>query len=85
MLRHLKCQLKKLHVILVCNKGLKKVFLEVPIIVFKNNNNNRKSNLMLAALPDINEEDKCKLCGGKGSPCQLGSHIKNTNTFRSKH
>ena len=40
---------------------------------------------MQAALPDINEEDKCKLCGGKGSPCQLGSHIKNTNTFRSKH
>ena len=35
--RHLKSQLKELHVILACDEDHKKVFHEVPIIGFKNN------------------------------------------------
>ena len=37
--RHLKNQLKELHVILACNEAHKNVFPEVPIIGFKNNKN----------------------------------------------
>ena len=54
MFRHPKSQLKELHVILACDEAHKKVFLEVPIIGFKNNKN-LKSHLVRAALPDINE------------------------------
>ena len=35
--RHLKSQLKELHVILACDEDHKKIFPEVPIIDFKNN------------------------------------------------
>ena len=82
--RHLKNQLKELHVILACDEAHKKVFPEVPIIGFKNNKN-LKSHLVRAALPDINEVGRCKPCGGKRSPCQLCSNMKNTSTFKSKH
>ena len=37
---------------------------------------------MRAALPDISEEDRCAPCGGKRSPCQLCSNMKNTSTFK---
>ena len=56
--RHLKSQLKELHVILVCDENHKKLFLEVPIIGFKNNKN-LKSHLVRADLPDIDEVGKC--------------------------
>ena len=82
--RHLKSQLTELRVILAYDEVYKKVFPEVPIIVFKNNKN-LKLHLMRAALPDINEVDRCEPCGGKRSPCQLCSNIKNTRTFKSKH
>ena len=62
--RHLKNELKELHVILACDKGHKKVFPEVPIIGFKNNKN-LKSHLVRAALPDINEVGRCKPCARK--------------------
>ena len=52
--RHLKNQLKELHVILACDEAHKKVFPEVPIFGFKNNKN-LKSHLVRATLPDINE------------------------------
>ena len=52
--RHLKNQLKELHIILTCDEAHKNVFPEVPIIGFKNNKN-LKSNLVSVALPDINE------------------------------
>ena len=81
--RHLKNQLKELHVILACDEAHKKVFPEVPIIGFKNNKN-LKSHLVRAALPDINEVGRCKPCGGKRSPCQLCSNMKNTSTFKGK-
>ena len=51
--RHLKSQLKELHVILACDEDHKRVFPEVPIIGFKNNKI-LKSHLVRAALPDIN-------------------------------
>ena len=82
--RHLKSQLKELHVILACDEAHKKVFPEVPIIGFKNNKN-LKSHLVRAALPDINEVGRCEPCGGKRCPCQLCSNMKNTGTFKSKH
>ena len=49
MFRHLKSQLKELHVILTCDEDH-----EVPIIIFKNNKN-LKSHLVRAAFPDIIE------------------------------
>ena len=82
--RHLKSQLKELHVILACDEDHKKVFPEVPIIGFKNNKN-LKSHLVRATLPDINEVGRCEPCGGKRPPCQLCINMKNTSTFKSKH
>ena len=82
--RHLKSQLKELHVILVCDEDHKKVFPEVSIIGFKNIKN-LKLNLVRAALSDINEVCRCKPCDGKRPPCQLCSNMKNTSTFKSKH
>ena len=84
MLRHLKSQLKELHVILACDEDHRKVFSKVPIIDFKNNKN-LKSHLVRAALSDINEVDRCEPCGGKRPPCQLCNNMKNTSTFKSKH
>ena len=83
MLRHLKGQLKELHVVLACDEDRKKVFPEVPIIGF-NNNKNLKSHLVRATLPDINKLGRYKPCGGNRPPCQLCSNIKNTSTFKSK-
>ena len=82
--RHLKSQLKELHVILTCDEAHKKVFPEVPIIGVKNNKN-LKSHLVRAAFPDINEVGRCEPCGGKKPPCQLCSNMKNTSTFKSKY
>ena len=82
--RHLKSQLKELHVILACDEDHKKVFPEVPIIGLKNKKN-LKSHLVTAALPDINEVGRCEPSGGKRPPCQLCSNMKNTITFKSKH
>ena len=84
MFRHLKRQLKELHVILACNEAHKKVFPEVPIIGFKNNKN-LKSHSVRAALPDINKLGRWEPCGGKRPPCQLCSNMKNTSTFKSKY
>ena len=69
LLRRLKSQLKELHVILACDEGHKKVFPEVSIIGFKNNKY-LKSQLVRAALPDINELGRCGPCGGKLSIMQ---------------
>ena len=82
--RHLKSQLKELNVILACDEDHKNVFPGVTIIGFKNNNN-LKSNLVRAALPDINEIGRCEPCGGKRPPCQLCSNMKKTSTFKTKH
>ena len=84
LFRHLKSQLKELHVILTCEEAHKKVFSEVPIIGFKNNKN-LKPHLVRAALPDINEVDEWEPSGRKRPPCQLCSSMKNTSAFKSKH
>ena len=55
--RHLKIQLKELHVILACDEDHKKAFPEVPIIGFMNN-----KNLKSHALLDINEVGRCEPC-----------------------
>ena len=60
--RHLKSQLKELHVILACDEAHRQVFPEVPIIGFENNKN-LKSHLVRAALSDIYEVGRCKPCG----------------------
>ena len=82
--RHLKNQLKDLHVILACDEAHKKVFPEVSIIGFKNNKK-LKLHLVRVALPGINEVGRCEPCGGKIPPCQLCSNLNKTNTFKSKH
>ena len=82
--RHLKSQLKELHVILDCDGDHQKVFPEVPIIGFKNNKN-LKSHLVRAVLPDINEVNICGPSDGKRPPCQLCSNMKNTSIFKIKH
>ena len=75
--------MKELRVILACIEDHKKVFLEVPIIGFKNNKNlNLKSHLARAALKDIKELGRCKQSRGKRHPCQLYSNMKNTSTFK---
>ena len=60
MFRHLKSQLKELHVILACDEDHQKVFHEVPIIGFKNSKD-LKSHFVRAALPDINEKDRFRI------------------------
>ena len=81
--RYLKSQLKELHVILACDEDRKKVFPVVPIIGFKNNKN-LKSQYVRATLPDINEVGRCESSGGKRSPCQLCSNMKNATTFKKQ-
>ena len=83
MVRHLKNQLKELHVILACDEDHYKVFSEIPIIGFKNNKN-LKSHLVRASVPDINEVGRCETLGGKRHPCQLCSKMRNTSTFKTK-
>ena len=83
MFRHLKNQLKELHVILDCDEAHKNVFPEVPIIGFKNNKK-LKSHVVRAVLPDINEVGRCESCSGKRPPCQLCSNMKNTSTFKNE-
>ena len=75
MLRHLKSQLKELHVILTCDEVIKIIIKKYFLIGF-NNNKNLKPHLVKAALPDINESGRCKPYCGKRSPCQLCSNIK---------
>ena len=82
--RHLKSQLKELHVILACDEAHKKVFPEISIIGLKNNKN-LKSHLVRAALPGISKISRCEPCGGKIRPCQLCSDVKNTCTFKRKN
>ena len=84
LFRHLKSQLKELHVIPACEDAHKKVFSEVPIIGFKNNKN-LKPHLGRAAFPDINEVDRWEPSGRKRPPCQLCSSMKNTSAFKRKH
>ena len=78
MFRHLKSQLKELHIILACVEDHKKVFPEVPIICFKNNNN-LKSHLVRVAVSGIKKVGRWKLCSSKGPPYQLSSNMKNVN------
>ena len=68
--RHLKSQLKELHIILACDEDHKKVFPEVLIISFKNNKNLR-SHLVRPALPVLNEVGRCEPCRRKRPPCPL--------------
>ena len=84
MFRHLKSQLRELHIIFACDEDHKKVFPEVPIIDFKNNKN-LKSHLVRVALPDINEVARCEPCDGKRPPYQLCSNMKSASNCKSKH
>ena len=65
-------------------RHLKNQLKELLNIGFKNNKN-LKPHLVRAVLPDINEVGRCEPCGGKRSPCQLCSNMKNTSTFKNKH
>ena len=67
--RHLKSQLKELHIIFACDEGHEEEFPDVSIIGFKNNKN-LKSHLVRTALTDISKVGRCEPCGGKRHPCQ---------------
>ena len=82
--RHLKSQLKELHVIQACDDEHKKVFPEAPIIGFKNSKN-LESRFARVALPDINEVGRSETCIWESPPCQLCSNMKNTSAFKIKH
>ena len=82
--KHLKSQLKELHVILACNEDHKKIFPEVTTVGFKYNKI-WKSHLVRADLTGITEVGRWEPCGVKRSPCQLCSNMKKTSTFKSKH
>ena len=61
----------------------KKAFPDVPVIGFKNNKN-LNVHLVKSRLPDLDEVDRSKPCGGK-SYCHLCESIKETCTFKSEH
>ena len=84
LFRHLKSQLKELHIIFACDEDHEEEFTDVSIIGFKNNKN-LKSHLARTALTDINKVGRWEPCGGKRYPCQLCSNMKNTSTFKSKY
>ena len=83
--RHLKSQLKELHVLLACDEDHKRVFPKVPIIGLKYKKN-LKSHLereilaqILMRLADADHAVEKDLI------FQLCSYMKNTSTFKSKN
>ena len=48
-------------------------------------NKNLKAHLVRSQLPDLEEVDRSKLCGGKIPNCHLCENTKDTCTFKSKH
>ena len=56
--------LEELHVILASDDGHMKVFPGIPTIGFKINKN-LKAHLVRSQLPDLDEVDRSKPCGGK--------------------
>ena len=76
--------LEELHVILASDDEHKKVFLDIPLIDFKNNKN-LKTHLVRWQLPELDEVGRFKPCGGKRRPCHLYENIKDICTFKSKH
>ena len=64
MFRNVRRILEELHVILASDDGHKKVFSDVPMIVFKNNKN-LKAHLVRSQLPDLDEVGRSKPCGRK--------------------
>ena len=73
--------LQELQVLLTPDKEHKKVYTEVPVVVFRNVKS-IKDYLVRAALPKIDNAGGSEPCG-KGT-CQLFDHIITTNTFRTK-
>ena len=55
--------------------SMKTYFCRIPTIGFKNNKNLRE-HLVRVVIPELDEESRSKTCGGKRSPCQLGSDHK---------
>ena len=82
--RNIRQILKELHVILASDEEHKKVFPDVPMIGFKNNKN-LKAHLVRSQLPDLDEVDRSKSCGGTRPPYHLCENLKDTCTFKSKH
>ena len=56
--------MEELHILLTPNKEHKKVFLNVPVIGFRNGKG-LKDFLVTATLPKINESGRCEPCGEK--------------------
>ena len=54
------------------------------MIGFKNNKN-FKAHLVRSQLPDLDEVERSKPCGGKRLPCHLCQNMKDTCTFKRKH
>ena len=69
---------------LASDNRYKKVFLDTPVIGFKNNKN-LKAQLVRLQLPDLDEVHRSKPCRGKRPPCHLCENMEDTYTFKSKH
>ena len=82
--RDLTMILEELHVILASGDGHKKVFPVTPMTGFKINKN-LKAHLVRSQLPDLDEADRSKPCGGERPPSHLCENMKDTCTFKSKH
>ena len=73
--------LKELHLLLTPDQVHKKVFLEVPIIGFKNANS-LKDHLVRAVLPQLDREGTSKPCEGANRSCEVCEPSKDTTKFK---
>ena len=70
--------------IIASDNGHKKVFSDVPMIIFKIDKN-LKAHLVRSQLPDWEEVGRSKPCGRKIPTCHFRENMKGTCTFKSKH
>ena len=73
--------LQELHLLLAPDKEHKKVFLDVPVVGFRNGKS-LKDCLVRAALPKTNETGRCEPCRKK--TCLVCNSIRTTTTFTTE-
>ena len=93
--RHLKSQLKELHVILACDEDHKKVFPEVPIINNMKNTSTFKSkhsNEVYQIKKNFNSNSKmvvylieCRVCGKQYNGSTVRKFCARANNYKSTH
>ena len=73
--------LKDFYLLLAVDHAHGRVFLDVPIIGFKNTKS-LKDHLVRAALPQLDRELISKPCEGANPSCEVCKSVKNTTNFR---